>query len=126
MQFAGFTDNDNARNRMNGVKEAIGDKYTEDDRMPDGMDKSKARENVRNAITNHKDLVALVGIWAYNAPAIAASRQRDEHSRQIHRRHVRRPGRRHRGDGRRATSTPWSCRIRSTWACKACGCCSRP
>jgi ribose transport system substrate-binding protein len=35
------------------------------------MDKSKARENVRNAIVNHKDLVALVGIWAYNAPAIA-------------------------------------------------------
>ncbi len=71
VQFAGFTDNDNARNRMNGVKEAIGDNYTEDDRMADGMDKSKARENVRNAITNHKDLVALVGIWAYNAPAIA-------------------------------------------------------
>src|SRR5262245_25048406 len=71
VQFAGFTDNDNARNRMNGVKEAIGDKYTEDDRMPDGMDKSKARENVRNAITNHPDLAALVGIWAYNAPAIA-------------------------------------------------------
>jgi len=71
VQFAGFTDNDNARNRMNGFKEAISDKYTEDDRMADGMDKSKARENVRNAITNHKDLVALVGIWAYNAPAIA-------------------------------------------------------
>ncbi len=71
VQFAGFTDNDNARNRMNGVKGAIGDKYTEDDRMADGMDKSKARENVRNAIVNHKDLVALVGIWAYNAPAIA-------------------------------------------------------
>src|SRR5437773_3452213 len=71
VQFTGFTDNDNARNRMNGFKEAIGDKYTEDDRMADGMDKSKARDNVRNAIANHKDLVALVGIWAYNAPAIA-------------------------------------------------------
>ncbi|HEY2412927.1 MAG TPA: substrate-binding domain-containing protein [Pirellulaceae bacterium] len=71
VQFAGFTDNDNARNRMNGVKEAIGEKYTEDDRMADGMDKSKARENVRSAMANHKDLVALVGIWAYNAPAIA-------------------------------------------------------
>jgi ribose transport system substrate-binding protein len=71
VQFAGFTDNDNARNRMNGVKEAIGDKYTEDDRMADGMDKSKARENVRSAMANHKDLVALVGIWAYNAPAIS-------------------------------------------------------
>jgi len=71
VQFAGFTDNDNARNRMNGFKEAIGEKYTELDRMADGMDKSKARDNVRNAIANHPDLVALVGIWAYNAPAIA-------------------------------------------------------
>jgi ribose transport system substrate-binding protein len=71
VQFAGFTDNDNARNRMNGFKEAIGDKYTELDRMADGMDKSKARDNVRNAIANHPDLAALVGIWAYNAPAIA-------------------------------------------------------
>jgi ribose transport system substrate-binding protein len=71
VQFAGFTDNDNARNRMNGFKEAIGDAYEERDRMPDGMDLAKARDNVRNAITNHKDLVALVGIWSYNAPAIA-------------------------------------------------------
>lgn len=71
VQFAGFTDNDNARNRMNGFKEAIGEAFTEADRMADSMDKSKARDNVRNAIANHKDLVALVGIWAYNAPAIA-------------------------------------------------------
>lgn len=71
VQFAGFTDNDNARSRMNGVKEAMGSAYTEKDRMPDGMDLQKARDNVRNAIQNHKDLVALIGIWAYNAPAIA-------------------------------------------------------
>jgi ribose transport system substrate-binding protein len=57
---------------MNGFKEAIGEDYTELDRMADSMDKSRARDNVRNAIANHKDeLVALVGIWAYNAPAIS-------------------------------------------------------
>ncbi len=71
VQFAGFTDNDNARSRMNGVKETIGEKYTEADRMADGMDLTKARDNVRNAIQNHQNLAALVGIWAYNAPAIA-------------------------------------------------------
>jgi len=71
VQFAGFTDNDNARSRMNGVQETIGDAYTEKDRMPDNMDLTKARDNVRNAILNHDDLVALIGIWAYNAPAIA-------------------------------------------------------
>lgn len=71
VQFAGFTDNDNARSRMNGVKETIGEAYTEKSRDQDGMDLAKARDNVRNAIQNHKDLVALIGIWAYNAPAIA-------------------------------------------------------
>lgn len=71
VQFAGFTDNDNARARMNGFKEAVGAAYTELDRMADSMDLSKARDNVRAALVNHPDLKALVGIWAYNAPAIA-------------------------------------------------------
>ncbi len=71
VQFAGFTDNDNARSRMNGVKEAMGAGYIERDRMADEMDLPRARDNVRNATQNHKDLAALVGIWAYNAPAIA-------------------------------------------------------
>ena len=71
VQFAGFTDNDNARARMNGFKEAIGDAFTEADRMSDEMDLARARDNVRTALVNHPELVALVGIWAYNAPAIA-------------------------------------------------------
>jgi ribose transport system substrate-binding protein len=71
VQFAGFTDNDNARARMNGFKEAVGAGFREVDRMADEMDLSKARDNVRAALVNHPDLVALVGIWAYNAPAIA-------------------------------------------------------
>ncbi|MGB8854545.1 MAG: substrate-binding domain-containing protein [Pirellulales bacterium] len=71
VQFAGFTDNDNARARMNGFKEAIGDAFKEVDRMSDEMDLARARDNVRTALVNHPDVVALVGIWAYNAPAIA-------------------------------------------------------
>ena len=71
VQFAGFTDNDNARARMNGFKEAVGGAFKEVDRMSDEMDLSKARDNVRTALVNHPDLAALVGIWAYNAPAIA-------------------------------------------------------
>jgi ribose transport system substrate-binding protein len=39
--------------------------------MADEMDLPRARDNVRNATQNHPDLAALVGIWAYNAPAIA-------------------------------------------------------
>ena len=71
VQFAGFTDNDNARARMNGFKDAVGEPFTEADRMSDEMDLARARDNVRTALVNHPDLVALVGIWAYNAPAIA-------------------------------------------------------
>lgn len=71
VQYAGYTNVDNARARMDGVKEALGSAYTEKDRMPDGMDLTKARDNVRNAIQNHQDAVAQIGIWAYNAPAIA-------------------------------------------------------
>lgn len=71
VQFAGFTDNDNARARMNGLQETIGKDFKEIDRMSDEMDLSKARDNVRAALVNHPDLTALVGIWAYNAPAIA-------------------------------------------------------
>jgi ribose transport system substrate-binding protein len=71
VQFAGFTDNDNARKRMDGFREAVGAEFEDLDRMPDEMDLSKARNNVRTALVNHPALVALVGIWAYNAPAIA-------------------------------------------------------
>ena len=71
IQFTGFTDNDNARARMNGCRDALGKNYNELDRMADSFDHSRARDNVRTALINHPDVHALVGIWAYNAPAIA-------------------------------------------------------
>jgi ribose transport system substrate-binding protein len=72
VQFVGYTDNDNARRRMDGFKAGVTEAYKEIDRVSDETDLSRAQENVRNAIQNHqKDLVALVGIWAYNAPAIS-------------------------------------------------------
>jgi ribose transport system substrate-binding protein len=71
VQFAGFTDNDNARARMNSFRETLGTAFKEVDRMSDEMDLAKARDNVRTALVNHPDLTALVGIWSYNAPAIA-------------------------------------------------------
>ncbi len=70
VQFAGYAENANASSRMDGFKEKVGEDFTEKARMSDEMDPAKARDNVRNAILNHPDLVALVGIWAYNAPAI--------------------------------------------------------
>jgi ribose transport system substrate-binding protein len=70
VQFVGRTGSHNARERMDGFKTAVGKSFREADRMGDDMKRNKAQENVRNAIINHKDLVALVGIWSYNAPAI--------------------------------------------------------
>ena len=73
VQFAGFRDNDNARSRMNGFQETLGEAYKEMDRMPDEMDHKVAENNVRLALDKFEkdNLVALAGIWAYNTPAIA-------------------------------------------------------
>lgn len=70
VQFVGRTGAFNAIQRMDGFKETIGNSFKEADRMADSVDRSKAQENVRNALVNHPDIVALIGIWSYNAPAI--------------------------------------------------------
>jgi ribose transport system substrate-binding protein len=70
VDFVGRTGAQNAIERMDGIKEAVGDKFQELDRMGDNMDRTKARDNVRNALRNFPDLKVLVGIWSYNAPAI--------------------------------------------------------
>ena len=60
----------NARDRIVGFAEGAGEKFQALDSMEDGFDKTKARENVRNAIANHPDMNLVVGIYSYNAPAI--------------------------------------------------------
>lgn len=71
VQFVGRTGAQNAIERMDGFVQGAGDKFKELDRMGDENDRTRARDNVRNAIRNHPDLNTLVGIWSYNAPAIA-------------------------------------------------------
>ena len=71
VQFVGLTGAQNAIERMNGFKAGAGDKLAERDRMGDETDRNRSQENVRNAIRNHPDVNVLVGIWSYNAPAIA-------------------------------------------------------
>ena len=70
VQFVGRTGSHNAIERMDGFKNIVGAAYREADRMADDLDRTRAKENVRNAMRNHPDLVTLVGIWSYNAPAI--------------------------------------------------------
>jgi ribose transport system substrate-binding protein len=72
VQFAGFRDQDNARARMNGFQEAIGESFKELDRVPDEMKDEVAHGNVRSALDKfgQDNLVAFAGIFAYNTPAI--------------------------------------------------------
>jgi ribose transport system substrate-binding protein len=69
--FVGRTGAQNAMDRIEGVRQGAGDKFKALDSMGDETDLNRARENVRNAILNHPQLNTLVGIWSYNAPAIA-------------------------------------------------------
>lgn len=68
--FVGIKGAQNAIERIGGFGQGAGEKFTFKDTMTDENDKTKARENVRNAIRNHPNLSVLVGIWSYNAPAI--------------------------------------------------------
>ena len=68
--FFGLSSAQNVVERTTGFQEGAGEKFQSKDALPDNMDLSKARENVRNALQNHTDLKTLVGIWSYNAPAI--------------------------------------------------------
>ncbi len=69
--FVGRKGAQNAIDRIGGVAQGAGEKWKQLDSMGDDIDRNVARENVRNAIANHKqNLNALVGIWSYNAPAI--------------------------------------------------------
>ncbi len=68
--FVGITGAQNAIDRVGGIEAGAGSKFNRVDNMGDQTDLTVARENVRSALRNHANLKALVGIYAYNAPAI--------------------------------------------------------
>lgn len=69
--FVGLKGAHNAIERMDGFQKGAGEKFKELARQADDVDDVRAQENVRNALLNFKGLNCLVGIWSYNAPAIA-------------------------------------------------------
>ncbi|MEK6236300.1 MAG: substrate-binding domain-containing protein [Planctomycetales bacterium] len=68
--FVGYSDAQNAIDRIGGFATGAGESFVKADVMTDETDRSKALANVRNAV-NDPDVNVLVGIWSYNAPAIA-------------------------------------------------------
>jgi ribose transport system substrate-binding protein len=71
VQFVGKDTQENAVQRMDGVKAMLGDKYAEKERKLDDSDRIAAKKNVKDVVVKYPDLSLLVGIWSYNAPAIA-------------------------------------------------------
>jgi ribose transport system substrate-binding protein len=70
VQFVGLDSQQNAYQRMDGFTSAVGDKFVQKGRRTDDVDRSRARDNVRDSIDQNPNLNVLVGIWSYNAPAI--------------------------------------------------------
>ncbi|MFN7945464.1 MAG: sugar-binding protein [Blastocatellia bacterium] len=71
MVFVGKKDVQNARERFEGLKEALqGSKIEIIDLMTDDNDHIKAKDNAVEAMDKHPDLAGMIGLWSYNGPAI--------------------------------------------------------
>lgn len=69
--FVGKLDVANAVERKNGIEETVaGSNITIVEIFTDETDRMKAQGNVRTAIAKYPDLKGVVGLWAYNGPAI--------------------------------------------------------
>jgi ribose transport system substrate-binding protein len=72
--FVGTLSADNAKERLQGIEEAIKDKKIEIvDKREDNTDRAKARSNVEDIVNAHRDLNLVAGLWSYNGPAIVAA-----------------------------------------------------
>jgi ribose transport system substrate-binding protein len=71
MLFVGKQDTQNAKERIQGIREAIaGTKIQIIDIRTDNVDQVRAKSNVAEALVAHPDLACCVGLWNYNGPAI--------------------------------------------------------
>ncbi|HEU5115272.1 MAG TPA: substrate-binding domain-containing protein, partial [Isosphaeraceae bacterium] len=69
--FVGTSSAANARERKNGFFQGAGENFTDVETFEDNGDHSRAASNVQNALTKYNDLDLMLGLWSYNAPAIA-------------------------------------------------------
>ena len=71
MLFVGKLDARNAAERLQGIKEALqGSNVEIIDVRTDDTDRVRAKSNVSDTLVRYPDVVALVGLWSYNGPAI--------------------------------------------------------
>ena len=69
--FVGIKSASNATGRMQGFVEGAGEGFKQIEYLADKMDRSVAQKNVRDAIDRHPEMNTLLGIWSYDADAIA-------------------------------------------------------
>ena len=70
--FVGTFSADNAKQRLDGVKDAIkGHNIEIVAQKEDQTDRNKARTNVEDVLNGYSDLNLVCGLWSYNGPAIA-------------------------------------------------------
>ena len=74
MVFVGKSDARNAKERYQGIKEALqGSNVQIIDLRTDDTDRVRAKANVADTLVKEQDVAALVGLWSYNGPAILAA-----------------------------------------------------
>lgn len=74
MVFVGVLDADNARQRYQGLKEALsGSNVQIIDVRTDGTDRVRAKSNASDTLVNNPDIAGMVGLWSYNGPAILSA-----------------------------------------------------
>ncbi|ONG46194.1 ABC transporter substrate-binding protein [Pseudoroseomonas deserti] len=71
MLFVGTMDADNARERVQGIREELqGSEIGIVDIRTDESDIARAKRNVEDVLARYADINLLVGLWAYNTPQI--------------------------------------------------------
>lgn len=71
MVFVGKADAQNAKERYQGVQEALkGSNVTIIDLRTDDTDRARAKQNVADTLVAYPDVAGLVGLWSYNGPAM--------------------------------------------------------
>jgi ribose transport system substrate-binding protein len=71
MVFVGTMDAQNAQDRYRGLKQALeGSKVEIIDVRTDGGESVNAKRNAADTLVKYPDIAGMVGLWAYNGPAI--------------------------------------------------------
>ena len=74
MVFVGKADAQNARERFEGVKEVLASSNVQIiDLRTDDADRVRAKSNAADTLVKYPDIAAMVGLWAYNGPAILSA-----------------------------------------------------